>query len=87
MLFMIIERFRDLEGMAERFKAKGRMLPDGLSYQASWIEPSGERCFQLMEAENEHLLHTWISCWDDLVDFEINPVLTSAEFWAKRPSG
>ena len=34
MLFMIIERFRDLEGMAERFKAKGRMLPDGLSYQA-----------------------------------------------------
>jgi hypothetical protein len=87
MLFMIIERFRDLEGMAERFKTKGRMLPDGLSYQASWIEPGGERCFQIMETENEQLLQSWTRCWDDLVDFEIHPVLTSAEFWAKRQNG
>ncbi|MBZ5627795.1 MAG: DUF3303 domain-containing protein [Acidobacteriia bacterium] len=87
MLFMIVERFRDIEGTVERFKAKGRMLPDGLSYQASWIEPSGARCFQLMETENEELLQAWLGRWDDLVDFEINPVLTSADFWAARKTG
>ena len=87
MLFMIIERFRDLERMAERFKDKGRMLPEGLTYQASWIEPSGARCFQLMETENKYRLQAWISRWDDLVEFEINPVLTSADFWAARQTG
>jgi hypothetical protein len=25
----------------------------------------------------------WVSRWDDLIDFEIVPVLTSADFWAK----
>ncbi len=25
-----------------------------------------------------------ISNWSDLVDFEVTPVLTSAEFWAQR---
>jgi hypothetical protein len=87
MLFMIIERFRDLDRMAERFKDKGRMLPEGLTYKASWIEPSGGRCFQLMETQNEELLQVWVSRWDDLIDFEINPVLTSADFWAARRTG
>jgi hypothetical protein len=87
MLFIVIEHFRDLERMAQRFKSKGRMLPDGLTYLASWIEPTGVRCFQLMETDNEEQLHTWISRWDDLVDFEINPVLTSADFWAKQQTG
>ncbi|MBZ5607068.1 MAG: DUF3303 domain-containing protein [Acidobacteriia bacterium] len=86
MLFMVIERYRngDPKPVGERFKTKGRMLPDGLSYVASWLEPSGARCFQLMEAERRELFDAWISHWDDLADFEVIPVLTSAEFWAKR---
>ncbi len=84
MLYMVIEHFRDLEKLAERFQTKGRMQPEGLIYHASWIEPSGTRCFQLMETDNEALLGTWMSRWDDLVDFEVNPVLTSANFWAAR---
>ena len=80
---MVIERFRnhDPAPIAERFKRSGRMMPDGLIYHASWVEPAGNRCFQVMEAQSSDLLNTWISCWNDLVEFEVVPVVTSAEFW------
>jgi hypothetical protein len=83
MLFMVIERFKP--GMAgavgERFQRQGRMLPDGVAYHVSWVEPSGRRCFQVMEADSPELLAVWTARWNDLVDFEIIPVLTSADFW------
>jgi len=60
------------------------MLPDGVTYHASWLEPSGARCFQIMEAPTPELLQAWVSRWSDLVDFEITPVQTSAEYWAKE---
>ncbi len=28
-------------------------------------------------------MNLWVSCWDDLVDFEIVPVVTTSDFWAK----
>jgi hypothetical protein len=85
MLFMIIERFKqgDPRPIGERFKRNGRMLPDGVAYQASWVDSAGMRCFQLMEASHPELLSIWTRRWDDLVDFEIVPVLTSGDFWAK----
>jgi hypothetical protein len=88
MLFMIIERFNreNLPLIGQRFRRSGRMLPEGVTYHASWVDSSGTRCFQVMEAPNPQLLDSWIKRWDDLVDFEIVPVLTSADFWAKTPS-
>ena len=85
MLFMVIERFKPGSQaiIGARFRQHGRMLPDGITYHASWVEPSGARCFQIMETASPELLQTWISRWSDLVDFEIIPVRTSAEFWAK----
>lgn len=81
MLFMIIERFR--EGRAadvyRRFRDRGRMAPDSVRYVASWVDLEFERCFQVMEAENEQLIREWTANWDDLVEFEIVPVRTSAE--------
>ena len=88
MLFMVIERFkRDASAIGERFRQKGRMLPEGVAYHASWVDPAGTRCFQIMEAPRLESLETWTSRWDDLVDFEIVPVLTSADFWAKAQPG
>jgi hypothetical protein len=46
---------------------------------ASWVDRKFERCFQLMEAENEALLSEWTRNWNDLVDFEIVEVRTSSE--------
>lgn len=83
MLFMIIETFRDPKLVRERFERSGRLLPEGIVYHASWVDPVANRCFQVMEAPDQEALNRWISLWDDLIDFEITPVLTSIEFWAR----
>ena len=87
MLFMVIERFKDGNArlVGERFQHSGRMLPDGVVYHASWVEPAGTRCFQIMEAPHSELLGLWVSRWQDLIDFEIVPVLTSSDFWSTIP--
>jgi hypothetical protein len=38
-----------------------------------------DRCFQLMETDNPSLFDTWIAAWSDLAEFEVVPVLSSAE--------
>jgi len=85
MLFMVIERFKrgDPRPIGERFKQKGRMMPEGVTYHASWLDPEAMRCFQVMEAADRQSLDVWIARWDDLVDFEVVLVVTSAEFWAR----
>ena len=82
MLFMIIERFKDSDMIPvyQRVREKGRMLPDGLKYVDSWIEPNFSRCFQLMECDDARLLQQWVLGWRGLsVAFEIVPVVTSKE--------
>lgn len=85
MLFMVIERFKhgNPRLVGERFNRNGRMLPPDVSYHASWVDSTGTRCFQVMEAPHPQSLDAWIRCWDDLIDFEIVPVLPSADFWTK----
>ncbi len=85
MLFMVIERFNSgAAPVGERFQRQGRMMPGGVSYHGSWIDPAALRCFQVMEATSRDLLDEWISHWSDLVEFEVIPVTTSADFWATR---
>ena len=81
MLFMIIEHFKPGKAPAvyRRFREKGRMAPEGVFYQSSWVDLDFHRCFQVMEAENEARVREWTAHWEDLVDFEIIPVRTSAE--------
>ena len=81
---MVIERAKDgdFTAIGDRFRRSGRMLPEGLIYHASWIDSRNSRCFQIMEAPDRESLNPWIGAWDDLVDFEVIPVQTSAEFWA-----
>jgi hypothetical protein len=81
MLFMVIERFRDgdADAVYRRFHEQGRMLPDGLRYIESWTASAFDRCFQLMECDEPHLFQEWVARWQDLVEFEIVPVVTSKE--------
>ena len=77
---MVIERFtRGAPPVYERAKELGRQLPDGLSYVDSWVDERHERCFQLMEAEDPRLFDEWIARWADLAEFEVVPVIGSAE--------
>ena len=81
MLYMVIERFKT-PGAIEiyrRVRDEGRGLPEGLTYISSWIDLEFTICYQLMETDNEQLFQEWINYWQDLVDFEIIPVQTSAE--------
>jgi uncharacterized protein DUF3303 len=88
MLFMVIEQFRNGNPMPvrTRFAERGRMLPEGVSYHASWIDPARARCFQIMEADGRTALQPWIDAWADIVDFEVVPVLASADYWAALAS-
>lgn len=81
MLFMVIERFKDRDALAvyRRLRERGRMTPDGLTYVGSWVEANYDRCFQLMEGDDERLLHQWAAHWRDLVAFEFIPVVPGEE--------
>jgi len=81
MLYMIIEHFRDgnPRPVYERFRERGRLAPDGLRYVGSWVTADLHRCYQVMESDDPALLDQWITAWSDLVQFEVVPVLTSAE--------
>ena len=81
MLFMIIENFKNGEAapVYQRFRERGRMMPEGLRYVNSWTTASLDRCYQVMECEDRALLQQWIEQWQDLVHFEVVPVMTSAE--------
>ena len=79
MLYMVIEKFKDAPAVYQRFRERGRMMPDGLNYVSSWIDHDLKKCWQLMETDNEKLFLLWMEAWSDLMDFEIVPVRPSAE--------
>ena len=79
---MVVERYLRGPGpVYSRVEAKGRMLPDGLRYVDSWVvdDVPMDRCFQLMETDDPSLLDEWMALWSDLTEFEVYPVLSSAE--------
>ena len=76
---MVIERFKDRDAVYRRYREQGRMMPEGLKYIDSWVEPNNDRCFQLMECNDASLFQQWTPNWDDLVDFEIVLVVPSKE--------
>lgn len=81
MLFMIVEKFRPgkVKALYQRFDEKGRMMPEGVTYINSWINAEVTVCYQLMEADSTQLLNEWIANWVDLAEFEVVPVISSAE--------
>ena len=81
MLYMIIERFRNGDAVAvyRRFRERGRLAPEGLTYVSSWVTTDLTTCYQVMACDNPALLDEWTARWGDLIDFEIGPVITSAE--------
>ncbi len=78
-LYMVVERYKDPVAVYRRFRDKGRMAPEGLTYVSSWVDERLECCFQIMETGDPNLLHGWMDNWKDLVAFEVHPVITSSE--------
>jgi hypothetical protein len=85
MLYMIVEHFRngDATPVYQRFRERGRLAPDGLRYVSSWITDDLTRCYQVMDTDDRALLDQWIAAWIDLTEFEVYPVITSADAAAR----
>jgi hypothetical protein len=81
MLYMIIEHYKNGDPLPvyRRFHERGRLAPEGLRYVSSWVTTELANCYQVMECDDSRLLDEWIGNWSDLVDFEVIPVVTSAE--------
>ncbi len=81
MQFMVIETFRnqDAKAVYGRFRDKGRMLPEGLAFVASWVAADLGRCFVVMECDKVAILQRWVVEWSDLAEFEIVPVVAGSE--------
>ena len=82
---MVIEHFRDGNPapVYQRFRERGRMAPEGLRYVNSWVTSDLTTCYQVMECDDRALLDEWMANWRDIVEFEVIPVVTSAEAEAK----
>jgi hypothetical protein len=80
-LYMVIETFKDGNAVPvyQRFRDRGRLAPEGLTYVSSWVDTNLQRCYQVMETADRALLDEWIANWSDIVNFEVIPVLTSAQ--------
>jgi Protein of unknown function (DUF3303) len=80
-LYMVIERFKhgDAAPVYRRFRDRGRLAPDGLTYVSSYVDTALRTCYQLMQTDDPARLQEWIARWSDIVDFEVHPVITSAE--------
>ena len=89
MRYMVIENFRpgQVAAICRRLEHSGRQMPAGLSYVGSWITDDLKRCYQVMECDDPRLLDEWISHWADLMEFDVVPVISSAEAKAKALGG
>ena len=78
---MIVEHFKEgrTKEIYKRADERGRMLPPGLVFIDSWVSVGLDRCYQLMRCDDESQLRHWIKKWEDLVEFEIVPVMSSRE--------
>ncbi|MBC7448597.1 MAG: DUF3303 family protein [Hymenobacteraceae bacterium] len=87
MHFLVIEHFRngDPAPVYHRFRARGRLAPPGLTYVTSWVTTDLTRCYQVMEGADRALLDEWIAQWQDLVEFEVIEVISSAAAAARVP--
>ena len=87
MLYMVLEKYKDKEEVYRRFREKGRIMPEGVSYVNSWVTADGNTCYQVNESESEELLHKWADNWKDVTDFEFIPVISSHEMSDKIAKG
>jgi Protein of unknown function (DUF3303). len=83
-LYMVIEHFTGgAEPVYQRFRERGRMTPEGVTYVGSWVDTTLARCYQVMQADDRAQLDAWIANWSDLVEFEVHEVMSSADAAAR----
>ena len=77
--YMVVEHIKDAIAVYQRLWDRGRILPNGLALVSVWFDENVERSYRLMQTHNRQLLGEWMANWDDLIDFEVYPVITPEE--------
>lgn len=62
-----------------RFLETGAPPPDGVTVLGRWFTASHNKGFMLAQADDPKALFRYVSEWTDLMDFEIDPVVTDDE--------
>ena len=78
-LYMVVEHFKDAAAVYHRLWDRGRILPKGLVFVSAWFDENVERGFRLMQTHDRRLLDKWMANWNDVIDFEVYPVITPEE--------
>jgi hypothetical protein len=81
MKFMTIWTFRpeNTAKITERFIKTGGAPPEGVDMEARWFDVSGGRGFAISETDDPVALTRWCRSWDDLMAFEVFPIITDEQ--------
>jgi hypothetical protein len=90
-LFIVIGHFR--RGFGRRAQVEASVpsgapaeSTDGVRFLGSWVEAGLRRCFQIVDCDEPAALQRWSARWRHCVEFEVIPVVPSAEaFVALQP--
>ena len=77
MRYMVIEHYKPdtAKLIYQLVEDHGHLNPDTLHYVDSWIGADLATCYQLTDCDDEKAFAQWTRHWEDLVEFEIVPVL------------
>lgn len=70
---------RDYKARIARFLETGAQPPAGITLHGRWFSASHNRGYMLVETDDAKTIFRWTSQWCDLIDFQVEPVLTDAD--------
>lgn len=62
-----------------RFLENGAQPPEGVTMLGRWFTASHSKGFMLVEADDPKPMFRFIAEWSDIMDFQIEPVITDEE--------
>lgn len=70
---------RNYKQRVSRFLETGAPPPEGVTLVGRWFTASHSKGFMLVETDDPKTIFKWTSQWCDLMDFQVEPVLTDEE--------
>ena len=66
----------------DRFMETGGLPPEGVTMVSRWHDVGGTRGFAITETDDPVALGKWCNQWNDLISFEIIPILDDEQIKA-----
>lgn len=69
----------DYKKRIARFLETGAPPPEGATLLGRWITLGHNRGYMLAESDTPKTIFRWVCEWNDLINFEVHPVIDSNE--------